>query len=312
MLRKVLTLMVVPDHNSSKVRVFHLPSFFVLLALATGILWLGFFVFFTGGYYCRGVDRSQMQELTEEKLLLYRQLEWLSQQVDSLKSEVAYLTDQDKALRLIADLPDIDDETRRAGVGGSVFSIDEFDYDRTDPNRTDPTGIPPSVGTNVSQLLREAVLLKSSFEDIEGRFKEQRDVLEHTPTIIPTTGWFSSYYGRRRDPFTGRRQFHYGVDIANRKGTPIYAPADGVVKQYSYDKSFGRLLVIDHGYGYETCYGHLQKSLVKKGQEVKRGQQIALMGNTGRSTSSHLHYEVKLNGKRQNPLNYFYADVFVD
>jgi hypothetical protein len=307
MMRKVLTIMVVPDHKSSKVRVLHLPTFFVFLALAIGILWIGFFVFFSGSYYCQAVDKSELKQMTDEKHLLCEELESLALLVDSLKSEIAFLTDQDKALRLFADLPEIDDETRMAGVGGTAFSSEEFDFDRSDP-----TCAPPSVGANVNQLLREAVLLKSSFEEIENRFQDQRELLDHTPTLIPTTGWFSSYYGRRHDPFTGRRQFHYGVDIANRKGTPIYAPADGVVKYYGYDKSFGRLLVIDHGYGCETRYGHLHKCSLKKGQEVKRGQCIAFMGSTGRSTSSHLHYEVKLNGKHQNPLNYFYADVVVD
>ena len=192
-------------------------------------------------------------------------------------------------------------------MGGTALSMDELASDALDVS-----GLPASVRVNVDQLLRETVLLKDSFEDIENKVKKQRTLLDHTPTIMPTTGWFSSYFGRRRDPFTGRRQYHRGVDIASRKGTPIYATADGVVKNNIYDKNLGRLLIIDHGYGYETRYGHLHKSLVKKGQEVKRGQKIALMGSTGRSTSSHLHYEVKLNGQHQNPLNYFYADEVVD
>jgi len=307
MLRKILTIMVFPDNNSSKVRVVHLPALYIFIAIAIAILWVGFFVFFSGGYYCHSIDKSKLEQITDERHLLCEQLASFSVLVDSLQVEITFLTNKDKELRLIADLPEIDDETRMAGVGGTAVSFDEFNYERSDPSC-----VPPSVATNVSQLLREAALLQSSFEEIEETFQEQREVLDHTPSVMPASGWFSSYYGRRRDPFTGRRQFHYGVDIANRKGTPIYATADGVVKRYGFDKSFGRMVVIDHGYGYETRYGHLQKSLVKKGQEVKRGQQIALMGSTGRSTSSHVHYEVKLNGKHQNPFNYFYADRVLD
>jgi murein DD-endopeptidase MepM/ murein hydrolase activator NlpD len=234
-------------------------------------------------------------------------LELLFDKVDSLKMQIAVLTDQDKALRILADLPEINDETRKVGVGGPAFSYERVSYDSLDP-----MGVPSSRGVDIDQLIREADLLKSSYEDIEHRFTERKEVLDHTPTILPTTGWFTSFFGRRQDPFTGRYQFHYGVDIANRKGTLIYAPADGIVRHFDNDKDFGRLLVIDHGYGFVTRYGHLQKCLVQVGQEIKRGQKIAVMGSTGRSTSTHLHYEVQLNGNCQNPLSYFYADAVVD
>ena len=300
-------MMVVPDHNSSKVRVMNLPAFYVFLLVLLGTVWIGLFLFFMWGYHCRVVESYELESLKAENTRLSEDLEWMGGRIDSLTSEIEFLTEQDKALRIMADLPEISDETRDVGVGGAAFTYDGFLNDSADP-----LSLPPSMGADVDQLLREASLLKSSFEEIENTFAEQKDRLDHTPTIMPTTGWFSSSFGRRRDPFTGRRQFHYGVDIANRRGTPIYAPADGKVKHYGNDKNFGRLLVIEHGYGYETRYGHLQKCLVKKGQEVKRGQKIALMGSTGRSTSSHLHYEIKLNGKHQNPFNYFYADVVVD
>ena len=307
MFKKVLTLMVIPDHKSSKVRVINLPTFFVFLLCLVSIIWIGLFAFYTRGYHGKAVEKSELEAILSEKAHSVQLLERMGEKVDSLSSQIECLTKEDKMLRLLADLPEIDDETRKVGVGGAAFSYEELAYDPTDPS-----GLPFSVETDVDRLLREATLLKSSFNEIETKFEEQKDKLDHTPTIMPTTGWFSSYFGRRPDPFTGRRQFHYGVDIANRKGTPIYAPADGKVKHYGHNNNFGRLLVIDHGYGYETRYGHLQKSLVKKGQEVKRGQKIALMGNTGRSTSYHLHYEVKLNGEHQNPCNYFYADVVVD
>lgn len=298
--------MVIPDHNSSKVRVMKLPVFFICVVGFLCAVWIGIFCFYMWGYYNEAVERSAYDQLIEEKGLYIRQLGQLDSQIDSLKSEIDFLAQQDRLLRLLAELPEIDEETRKVGVGGAALAFDEFD------SNTSISGLPPSMEVNIDQLLRETALLKTSFDEIESTFKEQKDLLDHTPTIMPTQGWFSSYFGRRRDPFTGRRQFHRGVDIAGRKGTPIYVTADGTVKNCIHDKNLGRLLIIDHGYGLETRYGHLQKSLVKKGQEVKRGQKIALMGSTGRSTSSHLHYEVKLNGRHQNPLNYFYADEVVD
>ena len=298
--------MVIPDHNSSKVRVLNLPAFFLCVLGVLCVVWIGFFGFFVWGYYNNAVEKSEYEQLLGKNTLYVQKLERMGSEIDSLKSEVDFLTRQDRLLRLLADLPEIDEETRKVGVGGSALALDESS---SDPNLS---GLPPSMGVNVDQLLRETALLKASFYEIERTFEEQRDLLDHTPSIMPTSGWFSSYFGRRRDPFTGGRQYHRGVDIAGRKGTPVYATADGTIKNCFYDKNLGRLLIIDHGYGYETRYGHLQKSLVKKGQEVKRGQKIATMGSTGRSTSSHLHYEVKLNGRHQNPLNYFYADEVVD
>ena len=298
--------MIIPDHNSPNVRVINLPAFFIFGLCFLCAVWIGFFGYYMWGYYNKAVERSMYEQLVEENDLYNQHLERMGSQVDSLKSEIDFLTQQDRLLRLLADLPEIDEETRKVGVGGAALVLNEH------ASNTDLSGLPPSIGVNIDQLLRETALLKSSFNEVEQTFKEQKDFLDHTPTIMPTTGWFSSYFGRRRDPFTGRRQYHRGVDIANRKGTSVYATADGMVKNYFYDKNLGRLLIIDHGFGYETRYGHLQKSFVKKGQEVKRGQKIALMGNTGRSTSSHLHYEVKLNGRHQNPLNYFYADEVVD
>ena len=114
----------------------------------------------------------------------------------------------------------------------------------------------------------------------------------------------SSRFGNRLSPFTGRKEFHKGIDIATKMGAPIIAPANGIVSHIGYDRGYGKILTINHGYGIKTRYAHLKKILVKKGQYVKRDQKIALVGNTGRSTGSHLHYEVHLNRVSVNPLNY--------
>jgi murein DD-endopeptidase MepM/ murein hydrolase activator NlpD len=132
----------------------------------------------------------------------------------------------------------------------------------------------------------------------------QRNLLASTPAIRPTSGWTTSRFGRRVSPFTGRKELHKGVDIANREGTVILATANGVVSYAGKKGAMGNIMVIDHGHGIVTRYAHLSKSLKKRGEKVKRGDIIAQMGNSGRSTGPHLHYEVHLNGVPVNPAKY--------
>jgi len=134
--------------------------------------------------------------------------------------------------------------------------------------------------------------------------KNQKRRLATTPSTWPVRGQLSSGFGNRRSPFNGKREFHKGIDIAAGINMPIVAPADGIVSAISQDRISGKMLCIDHGNGVETMYAHLQKITVKEGRQVKRGDMVALVGNTGRSTGPHLHYEVRLKGVSVNPINY--------
>ena len=134
--------------------------------------------------------------------------------------------------------------------------------------------------------------------------RDQKSMLACTPSVWPTRGWISSGFGYRISPFTNEREFHQGLDIATRMNSVIVAPADGVISSAGWEYGFGRVVTLSHDYGLKTKYGHLAETLVKKGQYVKRGQKIALVGNTGRSTGPHLHYEVHLKGVPVNPLRY--------
>ena len=146
---------------------------------------------------------------------------------------------------------------------------------------------------------------QNAFASIFSQLEGKRNLLAATPSIRPVKGWITSRFGRRQSPFTSRSEFHRGLDIATRAGTPILAPADGLVTYSARKGLMGNMITIDHGYGMVTRYGHIQTLLKKKGQRVKRGETIALVGNTGRSTGPHLHYEVRLNGVAVNPMNYF-------
>ena len=139
---------------------------------------------------------------------------------------------------------------------------------------------------------------------VERFFDSQRSLLASTPTIWPVRGWITSSFGQRMSPFTGRLQMHEGLDIAARPGTPVKASAEGVVIYSGWKSDFGKLVTIDHGYGYRTRYGHMSKIYVKNGQRVKRGDTLGAVGSTGRSTGPHLHYEVKVRGLPVNPKTY--------
>jgi murein DD-endopeptidase MepM/ murein hydrolase activator NlpD len=148
-------------------------------------------------------------------------------------------------------------------------------------------------------------LRRESQEEIQGFLNDQRSLAAAKPKGWPLRGWLTSGFGMRNSPFSGNLKMHEGVDIASRVGTPIFASADGIVSEAGTEAGYGKLVVIDHGYGYKTYYGHNSKLFVKVGQRVSRGEKIAAVGNTGSSTGPHLHYEVRLNGVPLNPKKFF-------
>jgi murein DD-endopeptidase MepM/ murein hydrolase activator NlpD len=170
----------------------------------------------------------------------------------------------------------------------------------------------PSVRRGRSSLLDEELgalrsrsqTLDQSLEQLDQAFRKRIRLLASTPNTMPAQGWFSHGYGWRNDPFTGKRQFHRGIDIVNRAGTQVVAPADGVVSRATRVSDYGKTVDLSHGYGYVTRYGHLSEILVRPGERVQRGDLIGRVGSTGRSTGPHLHYEVFRDGRRVNPWKY--------
>jgi murein DD-endopeptidase MepM/ murein hydrolase activator NlpD len=150
----------------------------------------------------------------------------------------------------------------------------------------------------------EIALGEEDKKELHKFLESQKILLASTPSIWPTKGWMSSRFGYRTSPFTGQKEFHKGIDISTRMNAPVIAPANGIVSHVGWNHGYGRVLTIEHGYGVKTKYAHLQKILVKKGKHVKRGETVALVGSTGRSTGPHLHYEVHLNRVAVNPLRY--------
>jgi murein DD-endopeptidase MepM/ murein hydrolase activator NlpD len=216
----------------------------------------------------------------------------LAEQISSLQTALSQLGDQaqlDPAARQALErLPAM---VRSRAAGGDVSS----------GARTPTTAVTSPEGTfGVLKNLLGA--LENRLASVKTKVEGQQALARATPSIWPIAGWLSSSYGNRRDPFDGGADFHAGLDIAADRGTPVHATADGVVSTAGYNGNYGNSVLIDHGYGISTRFGHLSSFVVGAGQPVKRGEVIGFVGSTGRATSAHLHYEILLNGQAINPL----------
>ena len=156
----------------------------------------------------------------------------------------------------------------------------------------------------VEESTELAELEERNLLELWNELSDRQEFLDATPSIKPVNGLFTSHFGYRKSPFTGRPVMHSGIDFAASIGTAVSAPADGIVKYVGYHGSYGKLVTLSHGYGVETRYAHNSRIYVKKGQKITRGQVISAVGNTGKSTGPHLHYEVRVHGIPVNPLNY--------
>ncbi len=170
-----------------------------------------------------------------------------------------------------------------------------------------------SVNSKLDRLDQMLYVQVKSFDHLEALVDSQKSRISHMPAIIPVPQKYlrtlASGYGSRLDPVYGTVKFHEGLDFSAPPGTPVYATADGVVTRSSWQSAYGNLIEIDHGFNYTTRYAHLSKIIARAGQNVKRGDLIGLVGNTGKSTGPHLHYEVRYRGTPQNPVNYYFYDL---
>lgn len=171
----------------------------------------------------------------------------------------------------------------------------------------------PEFGTlivRIDRAVKETNLREQSVIELWEVLSERQSILNATPNIKPARGYITSRFGYRMAPFTGKLSLHAGLDIAATPGSPIYSPADGIVTYAGWDESYGRLVSIDHGYGISTRFGHNSQVYVQVGQKVSKWDVIAAVGNTGRSTGPHLHYEVRLNGTPVDPSNFILDESF--
>jgi len=246
------------------------------------------------------VKVPRLAKLQNENALQKEQILHMAQKIDQFAREMTELRKIDHQLKVMVNLEDVESGEQFRGVGGS------------DPSLLDPKTTVAKVGRDLIRAMHRSLDnlegdIESSKEDkagIQKFLEDQKILLASTPSIWPTKGWLSSSFGYRASPFTQEREFHKGIDISTRTGAPIVASADGVVSFAGWDRGYGRVIIIKHSQGFKTKYAHLKKSLVKKGQHVKRGETIGLVGASGRTTGPHLHYEVHLNGVPVNPIRY--------
>lgn len=228
------------------------------------------------------------------------QIQAFANEINKLKASLLALNEFEHKIRIMANLEHKADQASLFSIGGSMpedldpkMALDK-DHDRLIRN----------MHTHMEQVQQASTVQEDGFADLLKSLKVKRNLLAATPSLRPVNGWISSDFGYRISPFTGRREFHNGLDIATKEGTPIIAPGDGVVTYAGKKWLMGNMVTIDHGHGMITQYGHIKELIAKKGDHVKRGEVIALVGNTGRSTGPHVHYIVRMNGVPVNPENY--------
>ena len=247
------------------------------------------------------------QSLQEKNQSLQFKYEMLGRKISHVNEVLNKIEQRDDNLyRPIFELDPIPNQFREAGVGG-VNRYDELEkYSRSE------TII--SVAKKLDKVKKKLYVQSKSFDAIKKEAKNKESMIAHIPAIQPIAikdfGRISDYFGRRRDPFTGKIRMHRGMDFTGPVGTDIYATGDGVVIKAEYSAyGYGKEVVIDHGYGYETIYAHLNEILVERGDKVSRGEVIGSLGNTGRSTGPHLHYEVRKGNRAVDPFNYYFNDI---
>jgi murein DD-endopeptidase MepM/ murein hydrolase activator NlpD len=273
------TLIVVSDHSQA-VRKFRLRRRSLRngayaaggVALA-GLLTIGHYFSLLGTGTENRILREENAQLRSQILLVQEKVAHISATLDrverfdaKLRTAVTQLQDPERSLAI-------------GPVGESVAAL---------PSR-------------LASLDSEATRQESSLRELQEYFDDQKSLLASTPSLWPARGWVTSDFGVRVDPYTAERMMHRGLDIATASGQPVYAPSDGTVVFTGTESGYGKVLVIDHGYGVKTRYGHLSEIFAKLGERVKRGARVASVGNTGRSTGPHLHYEVRVNGIPENP-----------
>ncbi len=245
--------------------------------------------------------------LEEERDVLIDNYNALNERMEDIDFIISDIQQRDDYFyRSIFELDPIPPSVRVAGFGGTNRYLDLEGYENSD--------VMIESFKHLDILSKKIYVQSKSFDTVIEQAKNKEKMIASIPAIQPVAlkdfARISDYFGSRNDPFTGKRTMHHGMDFTGPEGSDIFATGDGVVIESGYSfYGYGNRVVIDHGYGYKTVYAHLQKIYVDEGQKVSRGEIIGLLGNTGRSTGAHLHYEVKLNNRAVNPINYYFNDM---
>jgi biotin carboxyl carrier protein len=298
MAKRRWTVVLVP-HSSEPSKIVEV-SYGVLRGLAVGVGIVAILALLLGyAAVSRTADQQRTVGLRRENLRLEQQLGELNGRLATLADTLGRIAQRDARIRVLANLEPIDPQVQEAGVGGPA--------EPAPPGAMESPAMRQSheIRVDLNGLIRRANLLALSFREAADSLATHSARLAATPSIMPTQGWLTSAFSSMRThPILHVARPHEGIDVTAPMGTPIEAPAAGVVIETGWESGYGNTVSIDHGYGIVTKFAHTSKILVREGQRVTRGQRIALVGNSGLATGPHLHYEVHVNGRPVDPLKY--------
>lgn len=302
--KRFYTLFVLTN-DASRSRQFRIPIKLFKAVSAVAVVFSLVLVYVFFDYARLKASDAELSSIKKENISQKLELQSVASKIRELEVHLAKLNLFDKKLRIIANIDDPrptggSPDAQLMGMGGSTAT--EEDYFSTPGAKVG--ALVKQMSNDLSELETRAKTQENSFTELHEQLMRQSSMLAATPSIWPSKGWVTSGYGERTSPFTGFQGLHNGMDIANRVGTPVVATAEGMVVQSGNDPGLGKVVIISHGMGIKTTYGHLSEVMVRSGQRVTRGQKIGTMGNTGRSTGPHLHYEVTQNGVSVNPSKY--------
>lgn len=293
MARRIHTVIIVPHSKADFIKFsFSSRTFAVVASVASiAIIFSIVAIAFTGSAVDRREDVARLEaenvELTQANQELETTIAEVQQRLDEFEARTSRLA-------------------LAAGMVGETTGLTAHENRNSNVN----TGGPYTrLRDPLETLRRQGDTIAGQLTEVEQTIVDQEERLSSTPTIAPVIGVITDGYGRRTDPFTGRRAHHNGLDLSARRGTAVKAPADGVVVFAGRRGGMGKMIRVSHEFGYQTVYGHLNSVDVEPGQEVRRGEEIGQVGNTGRSTGPHLHYEVHKDGRSVNPL-YYILDAY--
>jgi murein DD-endopeptidase MepM/ murein hydrolase activator NlpD len=307
MARKRRWTVVLVPHDSEPSKIVEVSYSLLKIVASVATVLVGTALLFGYASLSQAIDLSRTERLAAENQQLATQLGELHGRMHHLSDTLGVLATRDEQIRLLANLDPIPDEVREAGIGGPAGSTSQAASGSELSRRAD------EIRVDINAMLRRANVLAASFTEAADSLENHRERLAAMPSFMPTQGWLTSNFSRARyHPVLGVARPHEGVDVTAPVGTPIEAPAAGKVVGAGWEAGYGNVVTIDHGYGIETKFAHASKLLVRRGEQVERGEQIALVGSTGLATGPHLHYEVHVNGRPVDPLRYVLPEVVTD
>ncbi|MDT8419701.1 MAG: M23 family metallopeptidase [Desulfuromonadales bacterium] len=281
------TVMIIPD-SGQQVRRLVVPRWLLLSCLIVSAALLAVAGYVASDYTVLNSNQIELMRLQAENSDQRQEFQRLAMEFAELRQELVVLAETDARIRMLNGMGN-DASDVPVGIGGAP--------------ETDELNNLTELQKQINGMRLAIDLRRQSQEEIRSLLNDQQSLSGATPQGWPIKGWLTSYFGMRKSPYSGHPKRHEGLDIAASTGTPIYATAEGIVARVETSPGYGKTVVLDHGYGYRTLYAHNSKNLVKRGQKVARGDKIAEVGNTGRSTGPHVHYEILLNGVPIDPRN---------